>query len=184
MDRYEFYANLNKYKTLSHSAGTKYYQKEQLPSGEWRYYYSKEEWDAAHAPKQSTGLGDQAQKAREAEIQKSMKVEQARQAQEAEKRKNSPEGKAFSEHKESAVKLLQQVATYPYKTKQGKKHPTLNYGTGGYYNLPSDIEEKLTSKFGNLEDYLYKKPSKESPGWEFHKDRYEEVMKYLNELEY
>lgn len=43
MNRYEFYDNLNRYQSLSHSGNYKYYNKIDLPGGETRYFYTKEE---------------------------------------------------------------------------------------------------------------------------------------------
>jgi hypothetical protein len=46
MNRHEFYDNLNKYKSLSHSSDYKYYNKIDLGNGKTRYFYTKAEWDA------------------------------------------------------------------------------------------------------------------------------------------
>ena len=46
MNRHEFYDNLNKYQSLSHSGNYKYYNKIDLPDGKSRYFYTKAEWDA------------------------------------------------------------------------------------------------------------------------------------------
>lgn len=54
MNRYEFYSNLNSFKSLKHASGSKangtheYYAKidKFYPDGRPRYFYSKEEWDA------------------------------------------------------------------------------------------------------------------------------------------
>lgn len=41
MNRHEFYDNLNKYQTLSHSGNYKYYNKIDLPDGKTRYFYGE-----------------------------------------------------------------------------------------------------------------------------------------------
>lgn len=51
MNRFAFYSNIDKYKSVTHAADFKYYQKIDLPGGGSRYFYTKEEWDAYNNPK-------------------------------------------------------------------------------------------------------------------------------------
>ena len=57
MNRYEFYDHLLNYKnnSLAHSDINKYYRKVDLGNGKWRYFYSKEEYDAYENNKKLQG---------------------------------------------------------------------------------------------------------------------------------
>ena len=73
MNRHEFYDCLNTYKALEHKAdpllgyqnpNAKYYKREGEP-GHYRYYYTKEEYDAAHNPNGSANAAAEQAKAQQ-----------------------------------------------------------------------------------------------------------------------
>lgn len=68
MNRFAFYSNIDKYKSVAHAGTYKYYQKIELPGGGTRYFYTKEEWDAYNNAK----LTSESQHGRETAIKKSI----------------------------------------------------------------------------------------------------------------
>lgn len=147
MNRFDFYDNLDKYKELKHSANVKYYQKIELPSGETRYFYTKEEWDAYNNPQkrreeeiqksmkteQHRQQLQESQKSREAEIQKAMKTEQERQKKQEE---NKIKIEQFNKDKETAKKYMNAARAQNTSNSRAKKLD----------QVPESISKLLTKK--------------------------------------
>lgn len=102
MNRYDFYDNLNKFKSLQHSSkyGDKYYTKldKYYPDGSSRYFYSRQEWEAYQKDKGQDEFKKQQTQKKEAENRSGMTGYTEWKKKEDKKKEIFEKNKAASEH--------------------------------------------------------------------------------------
>lgn len=178
MNKFEFYSNLKEYKNyLSHDAINKYYRKEDLGNGKWRYFYSKEEWDAYQNNKKLQGASKDNAQGRGQEYQKwldqqkyNKKIETLQKTvdhakfQEVKEKYNNMQAEAVKEYSEIAKKNVKQAAKEFFKedavtellddVKEGLKNKTLTIDDAGRFKYSnSKTEESINKELDNLQKW-------------------------------
>lgn len=178
MNRLEFYSNLKEYKNhLSHDAINKYYRKEDLGNSKWRYFYSKEEWDAYQNNKKLQGASADNAKGKGQEYQKYLdkqKFDKEMEAkkkqldyeksQEAREKYNNMQAQTVKEYSDIAKKNVKQAAKEFFKedavtellddVKQGLKDKTITIDdTGRFKYSDSKTEELIDKELDNLQKW-------------------------------
>ena len=119
MNRYDFYDNLDKFKSLQHSSkyGDKYYTKldNYYSDGSSRYFYTRQEWEAYQKDKGQDAWKKQQVQKKEAENRSGMtgyaewkKNEDKKKKIEKQKKETIEKNKSASEHEDDRFKKPQQ----------------------------------------------------------------------------